>query len=71
MDKYFEEKSKELMQYCREHRIPLFISGYDQTKNRYVNHTVTPTELDMEIPDDKYPDFLRVLTGFDIRNYED
>lgn len=71
MDKEFEEKSKDLIEYCKTNKIPVFISGYNKEEKKYVNYGVTPTSLDMKIENDKYPEFLRVLLGFDFNFYKE
>ena len=64
-------KVSDIIAYCKNEHIPIFISAYDDKKKAYWNRTVTPTELNMTISDDKYPEFIRVLTGFDFDNYKD
>ena len=64
-------KVSDIIAYCKNEHIPIFISAYDDKKKAYWNRTVPPTELNMTISDDKYPEFIRVLTGFDFDNYKD
>lgn len=71
MEDELKSKVNDLIAYCKGKNIPIFISAYNDKKKAYWNRTVTPTELNMTIPDDKYPEFIRVLTGFDFDNYKD
>ena len=70
-DEILETKVNDLVGYCRKMQKPIIVSAYDKERGNYWNRTVTPNELDMEIAEDKYPDFLRVLTGFDFDNYRE
>lgn len=70
-DPELTKKVEDLLSYCKTKKIPLFLSAYDKEHSAYWNRTVTPSELGLTIPDDKYPDFLRVLVGFDFSNYKD
>ena len=40
MDKEFEEKSKDLIEYCKTNKIPVFISGYNKEETSYEKPTL-------------------------------
>ena len=40
MDKEFEEKSKDLIEYCKTNKIPVFISGYNKEETSYEKSTL-------------------------------
>ena len=68
----FEEKMKELCDYCEEQGIPIFIAGWQQTEfnpnSGYVYQYLAPSNLGIDIQKetgkkDRFPLFLKAVSG--------
>lgn len=58
----------EVLQYCKEHRIPFFCAY--QIEGAWTYRTVTPEEVELETDAEHYNEFLRIVLGFDKKNYQ-
>ena len=66
MTRQIKEQINNLINECKQEEIPIFISIGTETNRK--NFTVTPEEVG-ENTDKIYNNFLRILTGFDKRDY--